>query len=239
MDSGVGPLALCPPPDTLSPMDTEMLNQRIAQWENMTQEDPANAMGWFSLGGAYREAERSEDAARCLRKALEIDDGLSRAYQLLAQVLIKENAEDEATDVLTKGYTVAAERGDVMPMRAMGSLLEKLNKPVPSVGAPAPEEPVDLGDDAVLDRRTGKPGQRLPDPPMRGPVGKFIYDHYSVPTWQDWIGQGTKVINELRLDFSRLDHQNMYDIHMMEWLGFTREEVDEYAASQSDETQAG
>ena len=31
----------------------------------------------------------------------------------------------------------------------------------------------------IVDRKTGQPGNRLPDPPMRGPIGKFIYDHFT------------------------------------------------------------
>ncbi|MDH3582622.1 MAG: Fe(2+)-trafficking protein [Phycisphaerae bacterium] len=214
-------------------MDTDLLNQRIIQWENMTREDPENAMGWFSLGNAYKEAERPEEAARSLRRAIELDAGLSRAYQVLGQLLIASQADDQAAEVLTKGYVIAAERGDVMPMRAMGSLLEKIGQPVPEVARAEPAAPVDLGGETVLDRRTGQPGPRLPKPPMRGPLGKFVYDNYSSPTWQDWIGQGTKVINELRLDFSIPDHQKAYDLHMMEWLGFTQEEVEEHAKAGS------
>lgn len=214
-----------------------MLNQRIAQWQKMTSDDPDNAMGWFSLGNAYKEAQRPEEAARALRKAIELDDGLSRAYQLLGGLLIQSGADDQAADVLTKGYTIAAKRGDVMPQRAMGSLLEKIKRPVPKIETGPAVAEVELGDDAVLDRRTGQPGARLPDPPMRGPLGRFIYDHYSAPTWRQWIAQGTKVINELRLDFSNIDHQRTYDLHMMEWLGFTQEEADAYARQSQQQQQ--
>jgi Fe-S cluster biosynthesis and repair protein YggX len=64
---------------------------------------------------------------------------------------------------------------------------------------------------------------------MRGPLGKFIYDHYSMETWREWIKMGTKVINELRLDFSNDAHGKMYEQHMMEWLGITPEDVAEHA----------
>ena len=37
--------------------------------------------------------------------------------------------------------------------------------------------------------------------------------------WQEWIDQGTKVINELRLDFSRDEDQDAFDMHMCEFLG--------------------
>jgi Fe-S cluster biosynthesis and repair protein YggX len=36
---------------------------------------------------------------------------------------------------------------------------------------------------------------------------------------------GTKVINELRLDFSNQEHQVVYEQHMMEWLGISDEDV--------------
>ena len=65
---------------------------------------------------------------------------------------------------------------------------------------------------------------------MRGPVGRFIYDHFGQITWNQWIGQGTKVINELRLDFSNPAHQDLYEEQMLEWLQVTREEIDAYQA---------
>lgn len=207
-------------------------NDRIAQWENMTEADPENSMGWLSLGTAYKDADRLEDAAESLRRAVQLDGSLSRAYQLLGQVLIKLGQNEEAGRVLTRGYQMAAQRGDVMPQRAMGSLLEKLGWPVPRVETRT-TAPMDATDaNSLLDRRTGRPGLRLPDPPMRGPLGRFIYDHFSQETWREWIGQGTKVINELKLDFSNLEHQRIYDMHMMDWLGITQEEVDAYAAEE-------
>ncbi|MFA9477706.1 Fe(2+)-trafficking protein [Phycisphaerales bacterium AB-hyl4] len=204
------------------------LEERIAQWEQMAREAPDD-MAFFSLGSAYREAERFEDADRAFAKAIEMNDGMSRAYQLRGQVLIKLGREEEAGDLLTTGYKVAAERGDVMPQRAIGSMLEKLGKPLPEVQSAEERKAEVESDDTVLDRRTGQPQQRLPDPPMRGPVGKFIYDHFGQETWRTWIGQGTKVINELRLDFSNPQHQDVYEQYMLEWLQVTREEVDEYA----------
>ncbi len=215
------------PPNIPYPVRME-LNQRIAQWENMTEADPDNDMAWFSLGSAYRDAERYEEADKALARAIELNPAQSRAMQLRGQVLIQLNRTEEAAAVLTDGYKSAAARGDTMPMRAMGALLEKLGKPVPQVEQPQPAAPA-AGENQIIDRRTGRPGTRLPDPPMRGPVGKFIYDHYSLETWREWIGQGTKVINELRLDFSNDTHQKVYEQHMLEWLGVTEEEIQAYA----------
>ena len=55
--------------------------------------------------------------------------------------------------------------------------------------------------------------------PFRGPVGAWILENISAETWKAWIGQGTKVINELRLDFSRDRDQDVYEQHMHEYLG--------------------
>ena len=65
----------------------------------------------------------------------------------------------------------------------------------------------------------------MPDPPLKGPLGEFIYDHFTAETWREWIGMGTKVINELKLDFSNREHQDVYEQQMMEWLGISPEDI--------------
>jgi Fe-S cluster biosynthesis and repair protein YggX len=56
-------------------------------------------------------------------------------------------------------------------------------------------------------------------PPFRGPIGAWIFENISAQTWEEWIRQGTKVINELRLDLSRDQDAATYDQHMREYLG--------------------
>jgi len=216
------------PPGTATPTDPA-LEQRIAQWETMAREAPDD-MAFLSLGNAYRDAERHGDAATAYEKAIELNPGMSRAYQLLGQTLLKLDQQDKARDILATGYKAAAERGDVMPQRAMGALLtEKLGAELPAVkDAAAVKAEVEADGETVLDRRTGTPQPKLAAPPMRGPMGRFIYDHFGQQTWNQWIGQGTKVINELRLDFSNLEHQDAYDQHMLEWLQVTPEEIKAY-----------
>lgn len=204
------------------------LNVRIEQWEKMTREAPDD-MSWFSLGNAYKDAERLKDAERAYGEAIKLNPGMSRAYQLRGQILIQLEKNAEAGELLTTGYKMAAERGDTMPQRAIGSLLQKLNLPLPAAKTAEKQEVAPGGD--MVDRKTGNHGTKMPDAPMRGPLGKFILDHYTQQTWRDWIKQGTKVINELRLDFSNDAHQRTYEDQMIEWLGFTREEANEYAAT--------
>lgn len=209
------------------------IEQRIAQWEKMAAEAPDD-MAYFSLGNAYREGGRHGEAAEAFRKAVELNDGMSRAYQLLGQTLIRLDRQEEAADILTRGYAVAAARGDAMPQRAMGALLtEKLGRSLPETeDYAARKAALEAGGEQVLDKRTGEAQLRLADPPLRGPLGRYIFDHFGQDTWNAWIRQGTKVINELRLDFGNLAHQDIYEQHMLEWLGVTREEIDAYASQQ-------
>lgn len=196
-------------------MDTA---QRIAQFENMAQADPDNDMAHFSLGGAYAQAGRHADAARAYLKCVEVNPAMSKAWQLAGASLIASGEKARAADVLTKGFVEAASRGDRMPQNAMGEMLRSLGRPVPEVHQKDAANPVAAAGGFVCGR-TGRPGTRLSEPPLRGPLGEWIQQNISAETWRAWIAQGTKVINELRLDFSREQDQATYEKHMCEFLG--------------------
>ena len=74
----------------------------------------------------------------------------------------------------------------------------------------AAERPVEVGEGEVLDRRTGKVGRRLEKPPFRNDLGRVIYENVSAESWREWIGMGTKVINELRLPLSDPQAQKVF-----------------------------
>ncbi|MDY7108223.1 MAG: Fe(2+)-trafficking protein [Planctomycetota bacterium] len=196
------------------------LEERIARFENMAQADPDNDMAHFSLANAYLQAERFAEAATSFQRCLELNADMSKAYQLAGEAMIKAGWTDQAARTLEAGYRVAAGKGDLMPKNAIVELLA-------SIGREPPELPAEVEDrarqaaegGAFVCARTGRPGTQLPDPPMRGPVGQWIYENISAETWRDWLGQGTKVINELRLDLSREADQKVYDEHMCEYLG--------------------
>jgi Fe-S cluster biosynthesis and repair protein YggX len=194
-------------------MDTQ---QRIAQFENMCAADPENDMAHFSLAGAYAQVGRHADAAASYTRCFSLNPAMSKAYQLAAENLVKTGDTEAAASVATEGYVAAAERGDLLPKNAMGDLLKSLGKPLPEVAVEAAPAPAAGG---FTCQRTGRQGSQLPRPPMKGPVGEWIHANISAETWRDWIGQGTKVINELRLDFSREEDQETYERHMREFLG--------------------
>ena len=191
------------------------LEDRIAQFEKMCREDPENDMAHFSLGGAYNQAGRFAEAAAAFVRCYELNPGFSKAYQLAGAALMATQETERAKKVLLDGFHVAATKGDLMPKKAITELLETLGEPVPEVEAPAPEAP----EGSFLCQVTGKPGTQMARPPFKGPVGAWIQENVSNETFQAWIRQGTKVINELRLDLSREEDGEVYDRHMREYLG--------------------
>lgn len=198
--------------------------ERIAQFRNMAEADPTNEMAHFSLGNALLQAGMAAEAAAALQECIELKPEMSKAYQLAGEALSQAGDKAAAVKTLTKGYEVAAKRGDLMPRNAMADLLKSLGAPVPEVKDAAPEPVIAAG--TFICQRSGKPGTQLPKPPFRGPIGQRIYETISRETWQLWVAQGTKVINELRLDLSRDEHAKVYDQHMIEFLG-----LEEFVAS--------
>ena len=69
----------------------------------------------------------------------------------------------------------------------------------------------------------GKPFVKAPLP---GPVGEWIAENILSDAWEGWIAQGTKVINELRLDFSREEDQQVYEDYMAEFLSIPKEIIE-------------
>jgi Fe-S cluster biosynthesis and repair protein YggX len=200
-------------------------NERIARFEHMANADPTNEMAHFSLGSAYLQQGRAGEAAKAFEKCLELNPDMSKAWQMAGEAMIKAGWSDKAASILSRGYEVAAKKGDNMPRDAMAALLKSIGREPPKVAGAAATSPANgaQGTEQFICQRTGKAGTRLPSPPMKGPVGQWIRENISAETWRAWIGQGTKVINELRLDFSRDQDQAIYEQYMHEYLGIDDE----------------
>ncbi len=198
------------------------MQQRIAQFENMVKADPDNDMAHFSLGGAYAAVNRYLEAAESYKRCIALNRDMSKAYQLAGDAYIKAGEMDDAGQILTEGFKIAAAKGDRLPQKAMGDLLKQIGKPVPDVKVPlsggraAPPG-------SFTCQRTGRAGTKMSRPPFKGPVGEWIAANISKETFDEWIAQGTKVINELRLDLSRDEDEATYDAHMREYLGIDDE----------------
>ena len=188
---------------------------RIEQFRRQTVMHPTDPLGHYSLGKALADAGKHDDAIPCLQKALALDGKLSRAYQLLAGSQIALGRRDEAVASLKAGGNVAMQRGDLMPRNEMSALLAEMGEAVPQ---PELDGPKVVGEGQVLDIRTGRVGTRMARAPFRNPLGRLIQDNISAESFKEWIAQGTKVINELRLPLNDPQAQRVYDQHMIDFL---------------------
>ncbi len=197
-------------------MDVE---QRVANFKNMVDADPQNELGHFSLGKAYLDAQRLEEACASFRRVIDLQSGFSKAYQHLGEALKSLGRDGEAISALTEGYKVAAERGDIMPREAMATLLRELGAEPPEVETKTADvAAAGVGEDAVLCCHCGKAGPKLGERPFKGELGEKVLAQVCQPCWQEWIAMGTKVINELSLDFADPQAGQIYDSHMKEFL---------------------
>src|SRR5438132_1537616 len=87
------------------------LQDRIAQFRKMANDDPDNELGHYRLGQLLLEAGHQGEAIQEFRRTLELSPQFSKVYQLLATALLKGGQRDEAVGVLRQGFSVADERG--------------------------------------------------------------------------------------------------------------------------------
>jgi Fe-S cluster biosynthesis and repair protein YggX len=194
-------------------LDTE----RVERFKNMTMADPENALGHFSLARAYIDGNLYKEAIPSLMRVLQLDSTFSKAYALLGQAQKSVGDPTGAIHTLTKGYTIAQERGDLMPRNEMAALLKELNAPIPEVKVEA-LTPELASEGKIKCRRCGRIAPKMAERPFGGPLGEQIWVSVCGPCFKEWIGQGTKVINELRLNLTEQSAQDTYDEHMKEFL---------------------
>ena len=192
-------------------------NPRIEQFRKMASDDPDNALGHFSLGRELLNAGRPAEAVTSFERVLQIDPNLSRAYQLLATALLRQDQRDAAVRRLTEGARIAHARGDTMPKNEMVRMLKELGADVPQELA-AQRQAVEVGEGQVHCKRCGRVAAKLPRPPMRNAFGQEIYENICADCWREAIGFGTKVINELRLPLNDPQASKIWDQHVKEFL---------------------
>jgi len=198
---------------------------RITQFKSLIESDPNNDMAHFSLGNAYLQADQNKEAAASFIRCTEINKGMTKAFQLAGRALIDINENDQATEILTWGYIESVTRGDMLPKEAIESMLKEINAPIPEVvqkddNSDSTDSNFGGGGDFRCSK-TGHMGHKLPRPPFKNGMGQWIQDNISKESFNEWIGMGTKIINELRLDLSRDDHDAAYDYAMRLYLGLT------------------
>ena len=179
------------------------LQDKIDRFQNMAMADPSNDMAHFSLGSAYLEAKRFGEAVTSFEACVKLNPEMTRAMELGGSALMQMGNTADAKVLLIRGYEQAASKGEMRVKDGIASILTESGIELPTVEQASPGE-------------TGKP---LDKEPLPGKIGKWIFENVDEAQWDAWIGQGTKVINELRLDFSRVEDQSKYEEHMAEFLG--------------------
>ena len=172
---------------------------KIERFKALTEADPTNELGFFSLGRAYIDAGQPAEAIPALQRVLVLNPGFSKAYALLGSAQKATGDEKGAVATLTNGYRVAHEKGDLMPRNDMAMLLKEMGAAVPEIKV---EElsAEDSSSGKIKCTRCGRIAPKMPERPCWGGVGGQIHNSVCGACFRVWIGQGTKVINELRVE---------------------------------------
>ncbi len=194
-----------------------MDQDRIERFKALTEADPTNELGFFSLGRAYLDAGQAEEAVRALQRVLALNSGFSKAYALLGMAQRSSGDIAGAVETLSRGYRIAHEKGDLMPRNDMAHMLKEIGAPVPEVKAEELSE-ADTVSGKLKCSRCGRIAPKMAEPPFSGEQGLAIQNAVCGPCFREWIGQGTKVINELRLNLTEKSAQETFDQHMKEFL---------------------
>jgi Fe-S cluster biosynthesis and repair protein YggX len=197
------------------------LEERIAQFTKMSQDDPDNELGHYRLGQLLQEANRHEDAIRSFRRTLELSPQFSKVFLLLGKSQVALGRKDEAIATFHEGHGVATSRGDRIPASEIAKEMEVLGvKPPEPVAAPEPEGPETGFKCARMMCPAGKRARQLEKAPMPDELGAEIQQKVCADCWNAWFkDMSIKVINELRLDLSSEASIAEYDKHMREFLG--------------------
>jgi tetratricopeptide (TPR) repeat protein len=198
--------------------------EQIARYRNMVEGDPDDDLAHFRLGQALMDDGQFGEAIKSFERTLALSPGFSRVFQYLGECLIKDGQKDGAVEVLTRGWITANERGDRLPMEAMGKLLTSLGAPVPKATAPKEDDDGGPGTGFKCKRpgcMEGKRARQLPAPPLTDAEGQRIFADICSACWTLWFKDiSIKVINELRLDLSSDFGQAEYDKQMHDFMGF-------------------
>jgi len=200
------------------------LQDRIAQFRKMANDDPENELGHYRLGQLLLEDKQYDEAIRSFRRTLEINPQFSKVYHLLGLALTQAGRRDEAVTALREGFGVADERGDNMPRDEMARMLVELGEPAPVSKRASQPAGGSAGPGGFRCQRTmclaGSRAMQLPAPPINDEIGRKIYENICADCWNSWLRDySIKVINELRLDLSTERGQEEYDRYMREFFG--------------------
>lgn len=101
--------------------------EQIDRFKQVIELDPADVLGYFSLGNAYLDSGKKREALETFQKAVEVDPKHSSSYLGLGMSLESLGDVKKAREIYEKGARVAEEKGDLMTQKKMESRLRSLN----------------------------------------------------------------------------------------------------------------
>ena len=143
--------------------------ERIEQFRKMAEADPTNEIGHFSLGRELLATGDLAGAEASLRRVIELNPNISKAYQLIGTALQKQGNMPGAIEIWTKGVTTADSRGELLPRDEMIRLLNEAGAPVPELTNKQMAHAA--GEGEVLCKRCGKVKLKLARAPFRNEFG--------------------------------------------------------------------
>lgn len=100
--------------------------EKIERFKKVIELDPADVLGYFSLGNAYLDAYKKDLARETFEKAIQVDAEHSSSYFGLGQAWEALGNKAKAAEVYKLGITVADKKGDMMTQRKMEARLRAL-----------------------------------------------------------------------------------------------------------------
>ena len=168
-----------------------MDQERINRFKALTEADPSNELGFFSLGRAYVDAGQPAEAIPALQRVIALNSNFSKAYALLGMAQRATGDEAGAVTTLTNGYRIANDRGDLMPRNDIALMLKELGAPIPEAKVEQ-LSPEDSAAGKIKCLRCGRIAAKMPSAPFSGPMGEQIHNSVCRPCFTEWIGAGNK-----------------------------------------------
>lgn len=100
--------------------------EKIERFKKVIELDPADVLGYFSLGNAYLDAYKKDLARQTFEKAVQIDPEHSSSYYGLGQAWEALGQKEKALEIYKQGITAADKKGDIMTQRKMEARIRKL-----------------------------------------------------------------------------------------------------------------
>ena len=100
----------------------------IANLEKLLGGPRDGALLRYSLGNEHLKASNFEQAANCLREALERDATYSAAWKLLAKALSESSRPVEALAAYEQGIAVAKSKGDLQAAKEMAVFARRIRR---------------------------------------------------------------------------------------------------------------